>query len=143
MYKFNLLSLFILLFIASCDNGNKKIETFTLSDSEKDKIVGVVEQAIRTRLHSEAGRPVTEVNVKVENTHLKEIDGKSYLVSVYKDYVTHSLLDKNYETYQYMYAGISCTSSKCSSSDGCIPESGEKCTPCGYGAGDCSKTVSM
>lgn len=136
-----LFSLFVLILLVSCNKDKKKEEQYTLSKTEKERILSIVEEALRAEMYLKTGKPLSDINVKVEKVSLEEIEGKHYLVSNYKDYVTNSLLRKNVETMEYDYAGISCTSTKCSSSKGCIPKNEEECTPCGHGVGDCSKTV--
>lgn len=134
-----LFSLFISFLLISCNKEDKKEERYTLSDSEKEKIESIVENTLRTELFSHVSRPASEI--KVENSFFKEIEGKPYLVSIYDDYRTNSLLEKDSQRMEYVYAGISCTSKICSTSDGCVPKDDKKCTSCMGGAGDCVKTV--
>ena len=110
-----------------------------MSNSEKEKIESIVENTLRIELFSQVARPATEI--KIENSFLKEIEGKPYLVSMYGDYRTNSLLEKDSKTMKYVYGGISCTSKTCATTDGCVPKDKKKCTPCMGGAGDCVKTV--
>lgn len=135
--------------VVSCsdsDKGDIKADGYTLNESEKNKIVSVVENTLSVMISEEASSVGGAVEalplpVKVEKSYIKEIDGEAILVSVYKDYRANSLLKKVSSTKSYHYDGISCVSKKCSDSDGCIPDGKTRCTPCRYGAGDCTKTV--
>ncbi|RRC96894.1 hypothetical protein EII28_11860 [Fusobacterium nucleatum] len=134
-----LFSLFVLSLLLSC-NKDKKEEQYTLSDSEKEKIESIVENTLRTELFSHTGRPASDV--KIENSFLQNIDGKPYLVSMYGEYRTNSLLEENSKTMEYVYGGISCTSKRCATTRGCVPSDDKlSCTECMSGLGDCTKTV--
>lgn len=131
-----LLPLLILSFLISCGKHHKKEDSFTLTDTEKSKIERIVENHLKGELFSKTGK---HVPVNVENSIVKEIDGNMYIVSTYGEYTSTSLLDKNMSTMEYEYAGITCTSSGCSTNNGCIPKSKASCTPCALA--DCSKSV--
>lgn len=136
MEYLRLLSLLVVFSLISCDKYNKK-DGYKLSDSERERIESIVENSLEADFYLRAGRPSSEF--KIEKSFLKEIEGKTYLVSIHKEYRTNSLLKENEETMQYVYAGISCTSKGCSNTDGCIPKTETKCSDCG--SGDCTKTV--
>lgn len=134
-----LFSLFVLSLLLSC-NKEKKEEQYTLSDSEKEKIESIVENTLRTELFSHTGRPASDV--KIENSFLENIEGKPYLVSMYGEYRTNSLLEKDSKRMEYVYGGISCTSKDCATNKGCVPNDDKRsCTACMKGLGDCTKTV--
>lgn len=132
----NLIFLLVWVFLASCTSQKQ----YTLSDSEKEKIVHIVENSLKQEIYLDTERVAHEV--KILESFLKKIDDKAYLVSLHGEYITHSLLKENSQTKEYVYAGISCTSKQCASSSGCVPKNETECTPCGYGAGDCTKIVS-
>ena len=81
---------------------------------------------------------VEEVPMKYQEHQLLKIEGEMYLRSRSGNYVTTSLLKKD-TNQNFKLVGISCTTSDCSSTDGCIPNSdGKSCTKCKY---KCTKTV--
>ena len=87
-----------------------------------------------------ASRP--EFNIKFESSEVIKIDEVYYLRAVSGEYISTTLLEKDSKGILFS-RGISCTSSVCANSDGCIPTtSGKSCTRCGGGIGDCTKTVS-
>lgn len=130
------LPLLVVFLLISCDRDNKK-DGYELSDSERERIESIVENSLKAEFYLQARRPSSEI--KIEKSFLKEIEGKTYLVSIYKEYRTNSLLKEDEETMRYIYEGISCTSKACSNSDGCVPISETRCSDCGFG--DCTKTV--
>lgn len=136
MKYFKLLSLLFIALLMSCNKDIKR-EGYTLSDSEKEKIESIVENSLKAEFYSQVGKPSSEI--KIEKSFLKEMKGKTYLVSIHKEYRTNSLLKEDVETMRYIYAGISCTSKGCSNTDGCVPKTETKCSDCGFG--DCTKTI--
>ncbi|GET46633.1 hypothetical protein [Capnocytophaga felis] len=136
MKHLKLLSSFFLILLVSC---NSKKEQYTLPDSEKEKIESIVENSLWINYFSKTIN--SPAQIKIGKSTVKEINGKPYLVSIYGEYRAVSMLEENSKTKHYVYAGISCTSKTGADTDGCIPETKTKCTPCSNDENDCVKTV--
>ena len=73
------------------------------------------------------------------NIEVKEINKNYYLVATGKVYKSSIILVQIAKTNSYEGAGISCTTSDCASSDGCVPDDTKtKCSPCVL---NCTKTT--
>ncbi|WP_298427019.1 hypothetical protein [uncultured Kordia sp.] len=119
------------LLTISCSSDDLTIEEMTLSKAEQYAIVKLVS----TNLSVGKSAPVVISSVK-----LKKIEDSYYLSSYHGDKITTTLLKIEGDT-TLKYAGISCTSKACSTTDGCVPDKdGKKCAKCPW-AGDCTKTV--
>ncbi|MGH1383870.1 hypothetical protein [Kordia sp.] len=119
------------MFITSCSSDDLTIEEMTLSKSEQDAIVKLVKTNVSITKNAQ---------ITIDSVKLKKIEDTYYLSSYHGDEITTTLLKVENET-QLKYAGISCTSKSCATSDGCVPhKDGKKCTKCPWSA-DCTKTV--
>ncbi len=86
---------------------------------------------------------VTRPNFKIKFTssEVLKINNDYYLRAYSGDYISTTLLVLS-NNGNLVYGKISCTSSACSNTDGCIPSPGGKsCTSCVGPFGDCVKTV--
>tara|TARA_R100000789_G_scaffold46331_1_gene47048 strand:+ start:528 stop:971 length:444 start_codon:yes stop_codon:yes gene_type:complete len=117
------------------DQGVNLIQN--LSKSESAETIAKLEEKVASTL---------DPNISFDSSELKKINDRYYLVSKHGEFTTTSLLKikSNKASNEVLeFDGISCTSKTCATSNGCIPhESGTKCTPCNFGTGDCTKTVS-
>ncbi|MEM6720117.1 MAG: hypothetical protein AAF611_12405 [Bacteroidota bacterium] len=117
--------------ITACSSDDLTIEEMTLSKSEQKAI----QKLVTTNLSITQKKQVT-----IEEVKLKKIDDTYYLSMKHGDQVTTTLLKVENGT-TLTYAGISCTSKSCSTTDGCIPaKDKKKCTKCPWST-DCTKTV--
>jgi hypothetical protein len=135
MKNISFITLILVVFIFNaCSKNELQIDEFSLPKSEKESIVKMLE----TNLSID-----TDTEINIESTELKKINDSYYLVSTHADKITTTLLEVTDDN-NLVYAGISCTSVKCATTGGCIPDkSGIKCTPCevSQGQGDCKKMV--
>ncbi len=138
MKNYLLFSFFILIGLTSCSSNDVFINETNaeLSAQEANLILTTVESELNKS-------EVFDTKIVYKSSKLLKIIGEYYLRATSDDIVTTSLLKKNQKG-SLSYYGISCTSKMCSSSSTqCIPKSdGKACTPCNYGTGDCTKTVS-
>ncbi|WP_046757445.1 hypothetical protein [Kordia jejudonensis] len=120
------------LLLISCASDDLTIEEMSLSKAEQDAIVKLV----TTNLS------ITEkTQVTINEVKLVKINESYYLRSYHGDKITTTLLRVENRT-TLKYAGISCTTTYCSTDTGCIPDKdGKKCTKCGAFSSDCTKTV--
>ncbi|MCH2195424.1 hypothetical protein [Kordia sp.] len=117
--------------MTACSSDDFTIEEMTLSKSEQDAIVKIVQTNVSIAKNAQ---------ITIDSVKLKKIDDTHYLSSYHGDEITTTSL-KVENGVDLKYAGISCTSKSCYTSDGCIPHKDEKkCTKCTWSA-DCTKTV--
>jgi hypothetical protein len=131
----NFILFVVILFTCSCSSDNELIlENYTLEKSELESIETLLESTLSTQF---------EKSIIILESNLKKIDEVYYLVSSSGDYRTTTLLEKNEKNRILQSAGVSCTSSICSSSSSeCVPKSdGKSCTKCGIQPSNCTKTV--
>ncbi len=122
----------------SCSQQEKAVEV-SLSKKEKRKIINLLERSLT---QSEVVTKGTRLPVKVKSAVLQEWEGNYYLVSryVHSKRVTKTLLERKRDN-ELVYGGISCTSTACSTDEGCIPHKSKvKCTSCSFST-DCTKIV--
>ena len=128
--KIGVIFIFTLLLI-SCSSNDLKIDQLILNKAEEKAIIDL----ITTNLSISK-----KAKIIIESTELQKIDGSYYLISFHGKERTATLLRVEGET-TLKYAGISCTSKSCPTSDSCVPDKdGEKCSACPRGS-DCTKTV--
>ncbi|WP_298519915.1 hypothetical protein [uncultured Kordia sp.] len=119
------------IFMTACSSDDLTIEEMTLSKSEQDAIVKLVKTNVSI---------AKNIQITIDSVKLKKIDDAYYLSSYHGDEITTTLL-KVENGIDLKYAGISCTSKSCATSDGCVPhKDGKKCTKCPWSA-DCTKIV--
>lgn len=130
------LILFASIFIVSCSTHDDFV-------NETDAILHSVDaKEILKNLERDLNASRPEFNIKFESSEVIKIDEVYYLRAVSGEYISTTLLEKDSKGMLFS-RGISCTSSVCANTDGCIPTtSGKSCTSCGGGIGDCTKTVS-
>ncbi len=85
----------------------------------------------------------SSIQTQLNSIKIELINGAYYLMASGTPYSSAILLNCAVATGDLTTSSISCTSKTCATSDGCIPnKDGKSCTSCGWGTGDCTKTVS-
>lgn len=129
----------ILLANLSCthsDDGKKNPE---LDENHRTSIVNKLKYELKTADLLDG----FDGSERVLESSVVEIDGKFYLRTVFdNEYTATTLLKYDASNNSLIEDGITCTSKICATSNGCVPDaSGVKCSSCGGGIGDCTKTV--
>lgn len=126
--KKNLIYLSLLLLSFACSNEDQEFQLGDISNFESK--VKKLEFSF-----SDSG----STPIKFESHELVRIDKEIYLRSYDGEFVTTSLLKKDGDN-NLRFGDVSCRSSHCASTSGCIPSSDKKsCTECPNG--DCTKSV--
>ncbi len=132
---------FILTFMVSCSQ-QQKMADYSLSKKEKQKIIRILER-IPFNEQNEEIKNRGSLWLKVKSSELQQIKGTYYLISKYhnSERVSRTLLTTEKDKKSLLYGGITCTTTACSESDGCLPiKNSLKCKPC---AVNCTRTVSF
>ena len=127
-----LFMLSVVLFCLSCSSDSEIEQDLQLNDiANFETIINTLERDISLN---------TGESIIFESHELLELESNMYLRSKSGDKITTTLLEVTSDGLQTR--GISCTTSGCSGTNGCIPrEDGKSCTSCLFG--DCKKTTTQ